>query len=209
MDSRWLNLCVVAAAGALWCAIAVGEAAGQTVREQGYQPLDQLQDDVDPLSRSLRRGDTGLSVTGERQNVYRSADPTDPRLYYIAKGVIAEFDRSDYAFTRKGGILQLAPPNLVYHIGSPKKQLTGGGAPSVQSDQMIDGRVSGRVNGGEARGDREMIGFRVAQLDQSFDRPTDRQRTTWEDYHYLSTVNRMLVLGALMHDEAPSPDATR
>ena len=193
----------------VWCAVVAGPALGQTLQEQGYRPIDQLQDDVDPLSHSLRQWDTGLSVTGERQNVFRSADTSDPRLYYIAKGVIAEFDRSDYAFTRKGGILQLAPPNLVYHIGSPKVAPVAGGALVVPSDQLIDNRVDGRVKGDELRASAEMIGFRVAPLGDSFGRVGDGPGSTWEDYHYLSTVNRMLVLGALMRQQTPTAGAKR
>ncbi len=184
--------------GGLWVALAA-PAAGQTIENRGYRPIDQLRDDVDPLSRSLRRSDAGLSTTGERQNVYRAGDAADGRLYYLARGVIAEFDRSDYALTRRGRILQLAPPNLVYHIDPPKAAQPHDDSPIALTDQMLDGRVDGRVRAevNNRAAPEELIAFRVAPIGESFVQPDRQPRSTWEHYHHLHTVNRMVVLGAL------------
>ncbi len=191
MNSLRLNSLVT-----LLCLFA-GMAHAQSLQQRGFEPVDQLRDDVDPLSNSLRRTGPGLATTGERQNVFRNSSTTNDRLYYIAKGVMAEFDRSDYAFTRRGGILQLAPPNLVYRIDDPAK--TSPGKKVVLSDRLVDTRVDGRVTTSPHTMPQTMIGFKVKPVTDMAPATTiqRKQRSTWEMYHYLSTVKRMLVLGAV------------
>jgi hypothetical protein len=174
----------------------------QTIEQQGYQPVDQLRDDVDPLSRSLRQRDVGLSITGDRQNVYRSAGDAGKRLYYISQGVLAEFDRSDYALTREGGIVQLAPPNLVYHIGRPQRPTAP--VPAPLNDRMVAGRMDGRVNG-DVSTPSPQDGRVVFSVNNSAEAQPDRTdmppRNAWDHYQSLTTVMRMMTVGALGRGE--------
>lgn len=113
------------------CALAMApaSAAAQTMEQRGYRPVDQLHDDVDPLQRSLRVQESGLRTTGERHNVFRArlpqhaegGRPGASRLFYVAKGIVAEYDRSIYAVDlRRRRILQVIPPNTVFHVGVPE-----------------------------------------------------------------------------------------
>lgn len=129
-------------------------ASAQTMTEQGYRPVDQVVEDVDPLGVSLRKIDPGLQSIGEQNTVYRRIVPGETpydreqtnRLYYVSYGVVAEYDRSEYIylFDRKGrpaGMAQRIPPNTVFHIGLPDSLP----APAVATAQS--GQLSGRVDG--------------------------------------------------------------
>jgi hypothetical protein len=123
---------------------------GQTIEQRGYVPVDQTVDDVDPLARSLRLFDAGLDVTGQHNNVFRSPSDPEGRLIYVQRGTIAEFDRSVYAYTRKGEVLQFTPPGIVYHLSVPdpnelKKASKADDLPD--SAMLVKGRVNGMVDG--------------------------------------------------------------
>lgn len=184
------------------CLTGVRVGHAQTIEQQGYQPVDQLRDDVDPLSRSLRQRDVGLSITGDHQNVYRSAGDSGKRLYYISPGVLAEFDRSDYALTREGGIVQLAPPNLVYHIGQPQR--TPAPLPPPASERMVTGRMNGRVDA-EVSTPSPQDGRVVFSINELAEAVSDRidmpPRNAWDHYQSLTTVMRMMTVGALGRGE--------
>jgi len=105
-------------------------AGAQTMEDRGYRPVDQLYEDVDPMQRSLRRRDAGLHTTGERQNVFRPSRSTrggaPARLLFVSEGVVAEYDRSIYAFDlRSRRAMPVIPPNTVFHIGVPPAEGLG------------------------------------------------------------------------------------
>jgi hypothetical protein len=123
---------------------------GQTLAERGYEPVDQVVDDVDPLAVSLRSREPGLDATGQHHNVFRriEGDGADrDRLYFIHEGIVAEFDRSEYrAIIDEGSnrrlIYQLIPPNTVFHIGLPPADALRSGQ---WGDELLLGQVDGRV----------------------------------------------------------------
>ncbi len=147
----------IPAAAVLAVLVFVGGAAAQTVEQRGLRPVDQTVEDVDPLGVSLRRHDAGLRTTGERGNVFRYIDPREPtdgsadpnaqRLFYMSRGVTAEFDRSQYGIlidqrNRSATVLQLIPPNTVFHIGPPPARPPRDAGPAPLGDGQIDGRVT-------------------------------------------------------------------
>jgi hypothetical protein len=172
-------------------------AAGQTVEAQGFRPVDQRVEDVDPLAVSLRQEQTGLRTTGERNNVFRRVDPfggddapVDPRrLYYISEGVVAEFDRSDYAalsLRDRRVIVQLIPPNTVFHVGLPRtpQPITGFDA-RPPSPLLVSGRLDGQVNPATA----------ASGPGRFADSPTFAQRQA--DYAATAAAQRAITLRSL------------
>lgn len=170
----------------LWMVVAAGLlipasiSIGQTLQERGYRPVDQLVEDIDPLNRSFREREAGLYEFGQHNNVFQRINP-DPhpfreqeqrRLYFINRGVVAEFDQSQYFIVKddeRTAILQLIPPNTVFHIGlpdarpmDPETQQNIEQAPRMGEpvEQRIDGRISGRPKGPEIPQDN------VSQRDQ-------------------------------------------
>lgn len=130
----------------------------QTMEQQGYRPVDQTIEDIDPLGVSLRKVDPGLLTIGERTNVYRRIVPGQTsydqqqtgRLYFISYGVIAEYDQSQYIYLydRKGrpaGIAQSIPPNTVFHLGLPKNDVTKSADLPLAPGQ-VDGRITGLLD---------------------------------------------------------------
>ncbi|MBW3543052.1 MAG: hypothetical protein KY476_22565 [Planctomycetes bacterium] len=104
-------------------------AMGQSrLQQQGYQPVEQLVDDMEMLRGSLRRVDAGLqSRGGQGTSVYRRSGAGDKdKLFFIAPGVVAEYDRSDYMLVEVERddfrIFQIVAPNTVFHIGLPDDQ---------------------------------------------------------------------------------------
>jgi hypothetical protein len=132
-----------------------GLSQAQTMEQQGYRPVDQTIEDIDPLGVSLRKVEPGLLTIGERTNVYRRIVPGQTpydqqqtgRLYFISYGVIAEYDQSQYIYLydRKGrpaGIAQSIPPNTVFHLGLPKN-----GVMKSADLPLAPGQVNGRITG--------------------------------------------------------------
>lgn len=124
----------------------------QTLQQQGFKPVDPLIDDVDPLSTSLRQHGIELKVDGGgRQRLYRRTIPGDPmtrrpeqeKFYLFDRGVTAEFDRSDYARSRKGRVFTLIPPNTVFHLGVPREQFKPKVSNLPDPPQLVDTRING------------------------------------------------------------------
>lgn len=126
---------------------------GQTLEERGFEPVDQTVDDVDPLATTMRRVEPGFRHDlGQEANVFQhhsdelgAAD--DSTYYLIIPGVVATFDRSEYAITRKGKTLQLTPPNLVYRLDLSQlpdntRQPLGGEEIASEDDLRLDYRIS-------------------------------------------------------------------
>ena len=148
-----MNRLVISIAFAASSAMLAESSQAQTVEQQGYRPVDQTIEDIDPLGVSLRKVDPGLLTIGERTNVYRRIVPgqspyeqqQDGRLYFISYGVVAEYDQSQYIylFDRKGrpaGIAQAIPPNTVFHLGLPKVE-----TPPTAEVPLAPGQIDGRV----------------------------------------------------------------
>lgn|GEM_PF-4314953 len=179
-------------------------ALAQTVEQQGLRPVDQMVEDIDPTQVSLRRENAGLATIGERQNVFRrivpDAGPYSPgsqRLYFISYGIVAEFDRSQYGLLRKndkptGAILQIIPPNTVFHVGLPAPI-----KPALDPDAIVPGMVRGRVDarvhsppqaGGPVTG-------RWIMPSQS--REIDREQADTQRYQEMLVAQRGLVVAAI------------
>jgi len=104
-------------------------AAGQSAQPEGFTPVEQRVADTEPLRTSLRRVSTGIGQEGQESWMYRRADAAgravdDGRLYLLAPGVSATFDRSQYVKLvderrRRSILLQKIPANTVFHIGTP------------------------------------------------------------------------------------------
>ncbi len=161
-------------------ALVPAAASAQTPYQQGFEPVDRLREDIDPLQRSLRRVEQGLGQVGQESNVYRR--PDSQRLYYIEPGVVAEFDRSEYFWfrTRRQGdvLVQAIPPGTVFHIGTPPAKTEP--VPPPDHPLMVDARVHERL-GGPAR----------AQT------PRDAAHTTWLDYRAVRATQHQTVLSSL------------
>jgi hypothetical protein len=167
---------------------------------------------VDPLGRSLRQEGAGLLDIGERNNVYERIMPgikpyqqrTD-RLYFVSYGVVAEFDRSDYAIAEDGSILQFIPPNTVFHIGLPDASDDAETQRPVlpgQIDGRIDARIDGRIDGqidGQVDGSVKPIS---AEKPDVQDQQT--KMSAEQSYGALITGQRALVLSALERLSEPA-----
>lgn len=128
-------------------------ASAQTMEERGFTPVDPLIDDVDPLAVSLRKQSIELKVDGS-QRLYRRVIPANPRtgrprqvkLYSIQRGLVAEFDQSQYSTDRRGRIFALSPPNTVFHIGLPKALPDSNEEEQNLPPELIDRRITGAIN---------------------------------------------------------------
>ena len=125
----------------------------QTPAQRGLEPVEQIVEDTGPLRRSLRKVQPGLGRVGQESVVYRRREGGD-KLYYIARGVMAEFDRSQYIRTRRGDILQKIPPNTVFHIARPtagpegRSQGSASSRPAAGNALRVRARVDRRVGHG-------------------------------------------------------------
>jgi hypothetical protein len=158
---------------------------GQALEQRGYEPVDQLIEDIDPLQVSLRQQVSGLDETGERVSVFRPTEQRGGRLYYVQRGVVAEYDRSQYGITGRGNLLQMIPPNTVFHLSLPdstKASATAARQAPVnpyQVNGLVDGRPLPRAATAEARADgRPTVGDMHRRLDdwQVFARVSRDQR---------------------------------
>lgn len=186
---------------AAWCG---RSALAQTVQQQGLRPVEQMVEDIDPTQISLRRENAGLATLGERQNVFRrivpDAGPYSPgsqRLYFISYGIVAEFDRSEYGMLMKqgkptGAILQVIPPNTVFHVGLPPPI-----KPSLDPDAIVPGMVQGRI---DARvHSPPQVGGPVTGrwIAPSQSREIDREQADAQRYQEMLVAQRGLVVAAL------------
>ena len=130
-------------------------AAAQTLEQQGFKPIDPLIDDVDPLSISLRQHSLELKNDGGgKQRYFRRTIPGDPltgrqsksKIYLIDRGVVAEFDRSDYALGDKGRVFSLIPPNTVFHLGIPKEETAPKTPHLPPPPEMINRRINREIS---------------------------------------------------------------
>jgi hypothetical protein len=164
------------------------------MEERGYRPVDQLAEDVDPLQKSLRLHEDGLQTTGERSNVFRPRLPQDaggraadqPRLLYVAEGVVAEFDRSIYAIDlRRRRILQVIPPNTVFHVGVPEVDGHDADKPTPEQQRR---RAMFRIHPMPA-------GQRLTSRPDA--RPTTTRPADQPDYASLADAHRLRVVAAV------------
>jgi hypothetical protein len=130
----------------------VSTAAAQTLVDRGYRAVEQTSEDMGPLSRSFRRVEPGLHQSGgQASTVYRRAGAPN-KLYYIAPGITAEYDRSSYAWFEiqkdDWRLFQLIPPNTVFHLGPPPADAEAPlPAPNAIRDaSVVDARVQGAVS---------------------------------------------------------------
>ena len=144
---------LVTAVGALCCCAATA-AIAQSLEQRGYVPIEPMIADVDPLARSLRVQEPGLSLTGQYSPLFRRVSPDGAlgdRVFFIQAGVVVEYDRSDYLLLENGDVLLVPPPNTLFHLGLP---VTPSVSPydrpltSPQSiDTMLDARLDARMDG--------------------------------------------------------------
>lgn len=119
---------------------------GQPIEQRGYEPVESLVDDVDPSAESLRQLQSGNRQEGGQETfIYRERGAeTNDRLYYIAPGVVAEFDRSEYRSVevqRQQVLLHKIPANTTFHLGLPEKEPA---APPLRDSPF---RLSLRIDG--------------------------------------------------------------
>jgi hypothetical protein len=178
-------------------AAAHGRVGAQTLTDRGYQPVDQITEDIDPLSRSLRRLDPGLAEQGgPASRVYRRAGHPH-KLYYVEQGFTAEYDRSSYSWFRvtkkEWKLFQLIPPNTVFHLGLPRAQPQD---PPARPNLL---RESARV-AGEASSSRE-TGGAAPGAGGLLQRPYE-----WQRYTSHAAAHRSAVLEALEVGDSEGAD---
>jgi len=107
------------------CSVMLFTAAvhGQSV--SSYEPVEQIIGDMNPLSVSLRRLQTGLRHPVGFEGVYRADGYGDrDRLMRMHGGLRAVFPQSQYGMNRDNEIEVLIPANTVFQIG-PRLPLDG------------------------------------------------------------------------------------
>jgi hypothetical protein len=212
---------LAAACSALGLLALTVPASGQSPERRGLEPVEQRVEDEEPLARSLRRLESGLSDIGQDSAVYRRKTPKDgegsPRYYYIGRGVTAEFDRSQYIrIGRKGErIAQKIPPNTVFHIGRPggaeepqaaasrQQGQQRGERANASSSRRIDARVDARVRSGSpasAESDRSARS-RSAPRRQEGERYEHRRASQSRQRAVLRAIDRAI------HQSASGTDA--
>ena len=132
-----------------------------------WQPVDQAVADLDQLSTSLRRIESGLRSDGEQTSLYRVTDDStvaaaSPVYYRVGPGFRARLHRIDYVVPvsrrsarmnvtprRDGQFFELIAADTVFDLrprptnASPPSPP----APDYRIDARIDGRIDGRVDG--------------------------------------------------------------
>jgi hypothetical protein len=169
--------------------------SAQTMSERGYEPVDQLVDDVDPLSRSLRLREDGLQAIGQNTTVFRPKGPGDhDRYYYVSYGVTAAYqNRSLYGLYRfqnsdQPVLLQEIPPDTVFHIGLPPSRDTEQRRSVPLPESYVDARVDGRAVGVSATEAVESMAHYAAP---------HRRRQQWQRFNDQARTQRQLVLRTL------------
>lgn len=192
---------------------AADPAGGQTLRERGLRPVDQVVEDVDPLSRSLRDREAGLRATGQFNTVYRPVDPKQSdRYFHIAQGVTAEYrGRSLYSqrrdpSSRRSVLVQDIPPDTVFHIGRPdvagKQSDESFDPPRSFVDAQVhpDSRQDRRVHRARRwRGSDQPVSSRAERAAQS--------RAAWRQFHQ-QTRQQWHTVAALLEPAAQSTSQT-
>jgi len=120
-------------------------ADAQTVRARGYEPVEQTVADTDPLAVNMRRVEAGLQQQGgQSSSVFRRAGADNDKLYYVAPGIVAEYDRSSYMWFRvtkkRWKLYQLIPPNTVFHLGLPPPEPQPLPPNALRTHRMVDAR---------------------------------------------------------------------
>lgn len=194
---------MIVAAGALLIGGAAGVVQAQSLGQKGYQSVEQVVGDIDPLHVSQRQVETGLGEFGQGSSVFRRIDPTGPagnRLYFITPGFIAEYDRSSYFdFEDKHGnnyTAQEVPANTVFRIGLPP-------APEAPRRDpvpgMVDAQVDGRSDGRRRTG--------PAPIDASMRQaPAPVERVRWMQYLQARVAQRQAVAQAMDRLAAAKPE---
>ena len=124
-------------------AATAGPAAGQTVRDRGYEAVEQRVGDLDPLAINLRRVESGLREQGGQSSYVLRRPGEKKKMYYVAPGVVAEYDRSDYMWFRykqrePWRLVQLIPPNTVFHLRLPPIEPEPLPPNAMRSRQLVD-----------------------------------------------------------------------
>lgn len=182
------------------------EAWSQTLEQRGFEPVGQITDDTDPLQKQLRRVEGGMRTSGGQNTfVYRRAGLSagkPAKLYYIAPGVVAEYDRSDYGWFEvkkdEYWILQKIPPNTLFHIGLPPAEpaiLDPERQPPLRLQRRVNRRVDARAADAPVEG---------AELGEAEGESNAAEQQTWQRYREFAQVQRRAVLETLDHlDDAP------
>ena len=179
------------AALAIFAGFAAAEARAQTLVQQGYRPVEQIVEDIDLLSTSYRRVEPGLGAQGGADTrVYRHINRPG-KLYYIAPGITAEYDRSSYSWFRidkkEWKLFQLIPPNTVFHVGPPPA-----------AEPPLDTRPPNML-----REQSRIIGYAGPDVVQTsgwrrIEDPNDSHRQAlWRRYGLLREAHRRAVLEAI------------
>ncbi len=168
-------------------------AAGQALESRGYRPVDQRVEDIDPLQVSLRHQVSGLDETGERVSVFRPADQTGGRLYYVQRGVVAEYDRSQYGITGRGELLQMIPPNTVFHLSLPASS-EASAASSEQPESINPYQVNGLVDGRPVPASRSAA---VGADGRAVVGDTHRRLDDWQIFARISRQQRAALIDSL------------
>lgn len=179
--------------GLAWFVSVAAVVGAQTVTEQGFRPVDPRVADLDPLGRSLRVIEPGLATTGERSAIHQRImpggnhyeQPRTQRLYFIAQGFMAEYDRSQYVGTRRGDVFATIPPNTVFHITPPREPT----APELEAPgaDQVDGRINGRATEVVVTGNQSLT-----------------RDTRWERYNSAVLMQRAVVVRRL-NQPTPAP----
>lgn len=167
---------------------AFGQTRPLTPQQQGYEPVEQLVGDVDPLHTSMRRVESGLWEYGQGSSVFRQSGRSgqDQRLYFVTQGYTASYDRSQYfaGESRRGElfIFQEVPPNTVFHIGLPQREAS---PPQPPAPHQVTAQVDRRVNGQPSR--------RPADSNT----PSDQQRRLLEAWRLYTQARQTQVAAVL------------
>lgn len=182
--------------------------AQQTLEERGYQAVEPMVQDRDPLAGGLRRLEAGLrSQGGQGSYVYRQKGgaPGQEKLFFIAPGIVAQFERSDYKLfeVQKDTyqVLPVIPANTVFHIGQPPAAPSSEPVPlsPIARQLRVDTRVDARVH----------QDWREETQDEN-----DLSRGKWRRYIAYSEQRQKAVLDTLgklgdATDVAPSASSAR
>lgn len=175
------NFGLTLAALTLSCVIASSHA--QTLTEQGFRPVDTRVEDQDPLGRSFRVIEPGLATTGERTSVYQRIlpggrgyeRPRTQRLFFIAQGFMAEYDRSQYVANQRGDIFAAIPADTIFHIAPPREPFTA--EPEELGVDQVDGRIDGHTTDTRPTGNHSAV-----------------RDTQWERYNTAVLTQRAVVV---------------
>ncbi len=169
----------------------VGTALGQNLRNQGYIPIDKMVEDIEPAAYSSRVMSSACNLAKGFPDVFRTSTTNviDQRYYYISQGVIASFDRSQYAMTRQGSITQVIPPNTIFYLSLPNVEQDE--TPVLPpSPNMVNAVVNSRVQ----LKTNTKVNARIQAVNPSYANVSHNAYEKWDVYQQLCDKQRIRVI---------------